>query len=388
MELAKIAELIRNDKNLDLEKLSHKLAKDEFESVIVVIKKILAEELPLKDFNGKPLTLIHGRSGIPSSLNRFLQTEQGDEYGIAAMTDEIQSSLKIEKIETSRESVQKILVGFSPKNDIEMRVAGLKAGLDFIADPQNILNEENLYRLYTMAIDQYLPVEQRLTVGSHYRDDAVYLISSLSMDPVHAGIEANKISERMKDLFIFLNSDHSYDHLIVSIILHFYIAYLHPWYDGNGRMARLTQLWYLVQKGYPSALFVSFSKYLLESRAKYYKAFKVVEFNAKYLDQIDLSPFVLFFSQEVLSKLSPVVMVGSMEKYQKALSTGVISQKEKELWQFVLSFYGAQEFSTKDLEKTFGRAAYATIYHFVHKFLNLGLLRAQSYGKRTKYRIS
>ena len=44
-------------------------------------------------------------------------------------------------------------------------------------------------------------------------------------------------------------------------------------------------------------------------------------------------------------------------------------------------------FSTKQLEKDFGHAAYATIRTFVLKFTELGLLRAEKYGNRTKYRI-
>lgn len=387
MELAKIADQIRLEKKLDLEKLYYKLTRSDFDSVITVYKDVLGEELPLFDFNGKPLSLIRSLIGIPSSINRILQAQQDDRYSLTAMTDEIQSSLSIEKIDTSRESVQRILQGYAPTNDIETRVAGQKAGLDFIADTQNQITEENLYRLYMKAIGQFLPMEHRLKEGSHYRDDTVYINSSLSTDPVHTGIEPEKITDRMKDLFAFVNADHSYDHLVVSIILHFYIAYLHPWFDGNGRMARLVQLWYLIQKGYSSTLFVSFSKYLLESKAKYYKSFKIVETNQSYLGKIDVTPFVLFFTQEVLSKMRPIVAPGSFEKYQAALRGGGITEKEKALWQFVLMFYGSQEFSTKALEKAFGNAAYATIYHFVRKFQKLGLLKEQMYGKRAKYQV-
>ena len=41
--------------------------------------------------------------------------------------------------------------------------------------------------------------------------------------------------------------------LLKAALIHFYIAYLHPYFDGNGRMARLLHLWYLVQQGYSSA---------------------------------------------------------------------------------------------------------------------------------------
>ena len=44
--------------------------------------------------------------------------------------------------------------------------------------------------------------------------------------------------------------------------------------------------------------------------------------------------------------------------------------------------YGDAEFSTKQLEKDFGDAAYATIRSFVLKFEKLGLIKSTQYGNR------
>ena len=49
--------------------------------------------------------------------------------------------------------------------------------------------------------------------------------------------------------------------------------------------------------------------------------------------------------------------------------------------------YGDAEFSTKQLEKDFGDAAYATIRSFVLKFEKLGLIKSTQYGKRMKYAV-
>ena len=42
---------------------------------------------------------------------------------------------------------------------------------------------------------------------------------------------------------------------------------------------------------------------------------------------------------------------------------------------------------TKQLEKDFGNAAYATIRSFVLKFERLGLLKSTQYGNRVKYAV-
>lgn len=49
---------------------------------------------------------------------------------------------------------------------------------------------------------------------------------------------------------------------------------------------------------------------------------------------------------------------------------------------------GSGEFSTKQLKKDFGNAAYATIRSFALKFEDIGLLTSQKYGNRVKYMVA
>ncbi|WP_338099755.1 hypothetical protein [Methanolapillus africanus] len=57
------------------------------------------------------------------------------------------------------------------------------------------------------------------------------------------------------------------------------------------------------------------------------------------------------------------------------------------MFYFVLSTYGTNEFSTKQLEKDYRDVAYATVRTFVMKFEEFGLLKAQKYGSRVKYKV-
>ena len=76
-----------------------------------------------------------------------------------------------------------------------------------------------------------------------------------------------------------------------------------------------------------------------------------------------------------------------LTQYREAAEAGQVTEKESALWRFVLSHYGSNEFSTKQLERDFGNAAYATIRSFVLKFQAIGLLESAAYWKRIKYRI-
>ena len=81
------------------------------------------------------------------------------------------------------------------------------------------------------------------------------------------------------------------------------------------------------------------------------------------------------------------VNIETLDLYKNAVKSGKITKKETELWKFVLSNYGTEEFSTKQLEKDFCDAAYATIRGFVLKFEEEGLLTSVKYGPRVKYKV-
>ena len=85
----------------------------------------------------------------------------------------------------------------------------------------------------------------------------------------HTGIGWEKLTDYMGDLIGFIQDKTPMNDLLKAALIHFYIAYLHPYFDGNGRMARLLHLWYLVQQGYSSALFIPLSEYVNKSRKGY-----------------------------------------------------------------------------------------------------------------------
>jgi Fic family protein len=76
--------------------------------------------------------------------------------------------------------------------------------------------------------------------------------------------------------------------VIRSIILHFWLAYDHPFVDGNGRTARAVFYWSMLRNGFWLFEFVSISQQILQSPKKYYLAFLHTE-----SDGNDLNYFIL-----------------------------------------------------------------------------------------------
>lgn len=387
METTLFFNLINDNDFFNLKKLKYKYSEKEVSNCIDILKSTMFREIKLKDFTGNNFVFIPSKVSLNiNSVKNLIKPNLTEyNYGFKAMNEEIYSTLEIENIHSERKNIENVLNGYAISGNRDNHIMGIKKGLDFISDNTNKINKENLKTLYNLAIGNYLQRETKLLEGHFYRHDKVFVVGGKE---IHEGLAYEKLPEYMDKFIKFIDDKSDIDDFIKSVIIHFYLAYIHPYFDGNGRMARLLHLWFLVQKGYPTSLFVSFSKHINYSKKKYYKAFQIIEENQKMSKVIDVTPFINYFIENVYNKLE---FNGNEESifdiFLEKLNAGEITLKEKELWNFVISHYGKNEFTTKELEKTFGNAAYATIRSFVLKFEGFGLLGSQKYKNRNKYFI-
>jgi len=74
---------------------------------------------------------------------------------------------------------------------------------------------------------------------------------------------------------------------IKAIVLHFWIGYLHPFVDGNGRLARALFYWYMLRKGYWGMSYLPLSRIIRKSPIQYGQAYLYSE-----QDDYDLTYFI------------------------------------------------------------------------------------------------
>lgn len=387
MEASLFTSMLSDKYLTNLKKLGYKYPQADLHEFVELLKNGFYRQLPIKDFRGNKIVYLESTAQVHLSAAKILLTAQNSSqlYGVKAMEEEIISTFTIESIDFSRDSVRRILAGYAPSDENENRIYGMKKGLEFISDTANTITEENIFKLYELTIAPFLPEEDRLLPDRYYRHDTVYIVGDRIE---HTGIQWQKLTEYMAELVTFINETSPMNDLLKAALIHFYIAYLHPYFDGNGRMARMIHLWYLVQQGYSSALFIPLSEYINKSRKGYYDAYTLAEENEKISGVLDATPFLVYFIENVYHKLGDALPpVRTMDTFKEILAQGNVTEKEHALWQFILSAYGNTEFSTKQLERDFGNAAYATIRSFVLKFEKMGLLSSVKYGNRTKYRL-
>lgn len=80
-----------------------------------------------------------------------------------------------------------------------------------------------------------------------------------------------------------------------AIIIHFWIGYLHPFTDGNGRLARALFYWYVLRKNYWAFTYLPLSQIIRKSPAQYRDAYSYTE-----QDDFDLTYFIDYNQRKIL----------------------------------------------------------------------------------------
>lgn len=108
---------------------------------------------------------------------------------------------------------------------------------------------------------------------------------------IHQGIWPEEKIVELLDQSLKIANDHNIPALIRIAIFHFLFGYIHPFYDGNGRMNRYLSSLFLASEFSPEVS-LQLSLCMRKKKKEYYQAFKICEdpFNKG-----DLTPFVLFF---------------------------------------------------------------------------------------------
>jgi Fic family protein len=107
---------------------------------------------------------------------------------------------------------------------------------------------------------------------------------------LHSPPSANELESRMLEMCDFANGKipRTFIHPIIrAIILHFWLAYDHPFFDGNGRTARALFYWSMLHNKFWLFEFISISSILRKAPSKYARSFLYTE-----SDSNDLTYFI------------------------------------------------------------------------------------------------
>ena len=241
-------------------------------------KKIVTVDL--KSFNSDYIFFVNGQCLLNLQLTylRMMQDDfqnlqstvvQRNLYDIlwARVYSELEGSMNLENIPTTRTRLEQIKKGSEPRDKNEIIAKNMLDAIEFILSKPKF-NKENLYELYSILSHDCLEDNQKLN-GNFYRNDSVYIGD-------YEGCSFEKIDDCMNSLFAFvgnnLNNKSSDVKEYLAHICHYYILYIHPYFDYNGRTARMVSFWIsILQDDFSTApLFIS--EAINDDKKRYYDA--------------------------------------------------------------------------------------------------------------------
>lgn len=208
---------------------------------------------------------------------------------------------------------------------------------------------------------------------------------------IHEGLYPEaKIIEAMSRALDYLGND-SAELLYRVCVFHYLLGYIHPFYDGNGRLNRFISSYMLGKELHP-LLGYRLSYTIKENINKYYRAYKVCN---ETKNRGDLTPFVLMFLEIIEESVQQLweALNGRWEKlaHYNALIERLPYGSEPgfaDLY-FVLiqaELFSEQGVSMRELEDGRGLSS-TTIRGQLQKIEQTGLLKSVRYGHAKYYGI-
>lgn len=150
------------------------------------------------------------------------------------MIDEIESTNKIENIFSTRHDIFKIINDISTSK--EKKVISIANAYKHLLGNENIdiKSCQDIRNIYDIVLKGAIEKED-LPDGIYFRHGIVYVTNGIKN--VYTGIIGEENVNRLMNEFInFYNSNN--DIYVRMILCHFMFEYIHPFYDGNGRLGR------------------------------------------------------------------------------------------------------------------------------------------------------
>lgn len=224
--------------------------------------------------------------------NTLIPTKSKEQYLISSLMEEAISSSQMEGASTTRKVAKEMLrKEITPRSHSEQMIYNNYNSIRFIVEHKDEpLTEELLLKVH--ALMTYKTLENPADEGRFRNDDKVVVANSITDEVVHTPPSYTDIPEFIESLCTFFNDVEKgvFIHPIIrAIIVHFMIAYVHPFSDGNGRTARALFYWYMLKSGYWLTEYLSISRVIYNSKASYEKAYLYAE-----ADRNDIGYFITY----------------------------------------------------------------------------------------------
>ena len=287
----------------------------EWWTAIKLARSSLRRELPLRDRNGRTfgyglpdivLEMLHAidrdASGHLEMSDAIVNPQTRDRYVQSSLIEEAITSSQLEGAATTREVAKEMIrSGRHPIDRSELMILNNYRAIKLIGS----------FKTKPLSSELVFAIHETLTRGSlgsspHPRKlrapgDGIAVYDDRDNTLLHMPPPAEEITQRMQFMCEFANHQPTgvFLHPVIkAIVLHFWLAYDHPFVDGNGRTARALFYWSMLSQGFWLVEFLSISSILRKAPGRYSRSFLYAE-----TDENDLTYFILHHLKVILQAI-------------------------------------------------------------------------------------
>lgn len=276
------------------------------------VRKSQAKQLPVKDVKNKffnywlpdqvleDLHFIDSFAGGQIALEEsIISSGSQTKYLVQSLIEEAISSSMLEGAATTEKKAKEMLLsGRKPVSHADKMVYN------------NFVTIKNLksYKDEPLSSELLNKIHETITEGTlkdpdtsgRFRNinDELIIIRDEQGKTLFEPPPAEEVADRMNGLIQFANEADKpgeFIHPVVkAIILHFWLAYVHPFADGNGRTARALFYLYMLKRKYWMMEYISISQTILSAPVQYARAYLYAE-----TDDQDLTYFIVYNLQVI-----------------------------------------------------------------------------------------
>ena len=208
------------------------------------------------------------------------QSAEKKYYLSSSLMEEAIYSSKMEGASTTRIVAKDMLrKKKSPQNKSQQMIANNYNTIQYIVEHKDEpLTEETLLHIHRLMTEKTMDNPE--DTGRFRTNDKVVVADMVDGDIIYTPPSFQEIPEFVESLCDFFNNDNprTFIHPIIrGIIVHFMLAFMHPFADGNGRTARALFYWYMLKEKYWLTEYMSISRVIAKSKPSYEKSFRYVE---------------------------------------------------------------------------------------------------------------
>lgn len=303
------------------------------------------------------------------------------------------ASSQLEGAHTTRQAAKEMLTQKrEPRNtDEQMILNNYNTMLKLEQDYKNQqLTEDILFELHRMLTYGTIPEKSQ----GKYRSDMDKIVVQGSMGAheyvTHVPPKETFVKEEIKKLIDYANDadGEEFIHPIIkAIFIHFWFGYLHPFVDGNGRLARALFYWYLLRKNYWTFMYLPISTVIKLAPIQYAMAYIYSE-----QDSHDATYFFDFHIRKIMQSLKSFNDYVSRKILENKEVDKIVSKemklndRQKYLVHHLVSDGSA--YTTVTSHSTLNSVSRQTAAMDIKHLENLGLLTSVRDGKYIKYSAS